>query len=207
MLTYSELIAALADEINRDDLTDVQIPRAIDFVERYLNTILRLPEMEEVVSSITAGGTITLPSDCLQMRSVYLGTDPKIPLQQITPSQLREKFNGGDIEGVPEYYSLQSANEIVFGPTPDDEYPSVLNYFASIPALSVENPSNWLLLTHPDIYFDGALWRLNGTMKDFDEAALRKRTFDEGVARLQRQGQGKRYGAAPLRMRPDSRVY
>lgn len=194
------LIASLANWLRRSDLSTTEIPEAIALAEQRFNRELRLPEMEEVVSATTAAATITLPGDFLMLRSAFLATDPRMPLEQMAPAELRSAYTAA-ATGKPSHFALQSGNEIAFGPAPDSAYPIVINYYAKIPALSTGQPSNWLLSDHADLYLHAALVELYALLRDAERSAIHEARARQVIDELNRQARRKAWGGGPLRLR------
>lgn len=197
--TFSELKAEIATWMIRTDLTDV-IPTFIRFAEDRFNRTLRVPEMEADVTSTVEAGSVTLPTDFLHARSLYLNTDPKVVLQQLSMTAFRNAHSDA-ATGQPRHFTLQSGNELVLGPTPDAEYEVVLNYYQKVPALSDGNTDNWLLLAHPDLYLAGALSEGFAYVRDTEALALWEARAAARLRELEMLGQRKQHSAQPQRIR------
>jgi hypothetical protein len=195
---YTELQAAIADYLERDDLT-TQIVDFISLAEAEFNRTLFVPEREEVSSSSVSAGTITLPTDFWAMRSIYIDSDPKVFLQQMSMGELRTNYSA-QATGKPQNFAIQSGNELVLAPSPDDTYSLVLNYWQTIPALA-SNSTNWLLDSHPDIYLFGSLLQGQYLILDDNRAMMWRGRLNTAIEQLQDSGQFQAYGAAPVRIR------
>lgn len=200
--TYSGLITSTGLWLERSDL-QLLIPDFITLVEERLNRILRVPEMEEVTTLTTDGERIELPTDLRQIRNVYLDTDPRQELEPVSLGTLRTKY-AVQATGKPECYAV-SGSELVLGPAPDDEYDLILTYFQDIPALSPTNETNWLITKHPSIYLFGVLLQAELYGWNDERLPMIKGGWDEAIDELMAQGRGKKFGAAPLRLRPSVR--
>jgi hypothetical protein len=199
---YAELVASIGAWLDRDDLNDMA-PDFIRLVEEELNRVLRLPEMEDVATLTINAETEALPSDFRQARALYLNTDPKAELEQVSLGTLRTKY-GQNITGQPEVWAI-SGGDIVFGPAPDTEYTGYLTYYADIPALTSDDDTNWLLDKHPGIYLFGCLLMAEFYGWNDERLPLIRAKYDNDIGQLQKQGTGKQWGAAPLRLRPSVR--
>ena len=73
--------------------------------------------------------------------------------------------------------------EIEVYPAPDSSYTAELLYYATIPALSDSNTSNWLLSLSPDIYLYGSLLQAGPYLRDPEQlntfAVLYQRMIDD----------------------------
>ena len=85
--TYTELKTAIADWLNRADLTD-QIPDFISLAESTLNDVMRSSFMSSSDTVAITSGRATLPTDALELIFAQVADTPAEPLEQITPQQL-----------------------------------------------------------------------------------------------------------------------
>lgn len=198
VVTYSGLVTTLGNWLNRDDLSD-KIPDFIKLLEARLNRILRTPEMEEEATIETDGAVLDLPTDLRQIRNVYLDTDPRQELHPVSLGTLRTKY-ADQATGKPEVYAV-SNQTLILGPAPDDEYDLIVTYYEEIPALSAASETNWLIASHPDIYLYGSLVMGEAFLWNDERLSLWKSAWDEALDELMKQGNSKRFGGAPLRLR------
>ena len=150
---YATLQAAVADYLNRTDLTS-QIQTFIQFVEADLNTRLRCREMVVRATTTSNQEFVTLPSDFLQALNLQI-TDGKTPLRYVTLDEADQIKNARIYNSVMAYSIVDNAIELVPAPAVNVEIDMV--YYQKIPALSDAATTNWLLLKSPDIYLYGAL--------------------------------------------------
>jgi hypothetical protein len=195
--TWSALKTTLANWLNRTDLTTTEIPEAISLAERRLNRIIRAPEMEDSVTTTTSSATFTLPTDFLEMRSIYIDRDPINYLQEVSMAELRGMFPTTDTD-VPTHYALQSGNEIVVRPLPSGSFSYILNYYAKIPSLDGTQTTNWLLTSHSDIYVYASLAELFVLTRDNDGWAMAEARLQSRLAELNGQSKRKAWSSAPI---------
>jgi hypothetical protein len=203
--TWADLKTSLANWLLRDDLSTTEIPEAIALAERRFNRNLRAPEMEDAVSTSTSGATITLPTDFLELRAVYVDTNPKVVLEQLTFAELRNRYPSSTT-GIPQNFALQSGNEMVLGPAPDATYTLVINYYRKIAALDGSTATNWLLTAHPDLYLHASLAELHMLLNDEQRAAFHEGRTRQVLDEIAGAGVRRAHSAAPLRIRPPSCV-
>lgn len=146
---------------------------------------------------------VALPADFLSMRMAYIDTCPRVELTYMTPMQLSQEW--GCEEGSPQNYTI-IGNELVFGPKPDKQYSVVLTYQRDLTSLSEDNPTNWLIEEHPDIYLFGALAHAEFYGWNDQRLPLVKAQMDEWIDQLNMLGNEKRYGnnlapSGPARIR------
>jgi hypothetical protein len=150
---YSTLQAAIADYLNRADLTS-QIQNFIQFAEADLNTRLRCREQIVRAEATSSAEFVQLPADWLEAINLHI-VGGQQPLRYITLDEA-DIVNKEQIYTGPHFYSLMNgAIEIV--PEPADDIDIEMIYYAKIPALSDQNTTNWLLTKAPDVYLYGAL--------------------------------------------------
>jgi hypothetical protein len=168
-----------------------------------LNRILRVPEMEETITLTTDSERLELPEDFRRTRALYLDTDPRQELENITLGTLRTKY-ACQTTGKPECFAV-SGYELVLGPAPDDEYDLILTYFQEIPPLTAEDDVNWLLTDHPDIYVYGAICQAEAFLWNDERLPLWRNAYENAFTQLQDQGKSMHHGAAPIRLRASVR--
>jgi hypothetical protein len=196
---YGQLKTAVADWLNRDDLTSV-IPTFIDLAHAKLNRRLRVREM---IQRSTAGITnqfSNLPADFLELRNIQLNVTVPKSLEYLTIEQMDQERGLGNTAREPVYYTLLGSTIEVF-PTPDQNYTIELAYYQDIPTMSADTDTNWLLSKAPDSYLYGALLQAAPYLKDAEETGLWLQAHDMVVAELEKEDLGARYGASTLKAR------
>jgi len=153
---YSELKSAIADWLDRTDLTD-SISDFITLAEARHKRDFKLRRMETRVTANTIADTeyYTLPDQYVAMRNIQLNTDPKTSLEYLTPEQM-DRIYAGSMKGKPRAYSI-IGDDIQLRPIPDSAYEIEILYFKHFTALSDSAPTNEMLTNHPDIYLYGSL--------------------------------------------------
>jgi len=159
--TYAELQTAVANWLDRDDLTD-RIPEFIALAEAKMNRVLRISLMENVSTAITmVVGTrdYDLPTGFTGMKEFHLTTSPIVALSYITPEMMNRMWAGSN-KGKPQAFTLFSdagTRKVKIGPAPDSAYTTSMLYLKKIDNLSVANPTETMLTENPDVYLYGAL--------------------------------------------------
>jgi len=154
--TYAELQSAIADELNRTDLTNA-ITGFIRLAESQTERQIRVREMIESDTAFVINSELeALPSGFLETRALYLNVVPVVPLTFRTLESMQQFKQENQGVGMPSEYTIIGSN-FQFLQAPDTAYTATLIYYEEIPKLSVSNTTNWLLTKHPDIYFYGAL--------------------------------------------------
>jgi len=197
---FAGLQASVARWIDNDTLAD-RIPEFIALAERRFNRILNTPEME-VTATLVAGPSVALPDDLWEVRAVWIERDPRQPLEEVTQGVLRGRY-GAQATGLPEVFAW-SGGTLLLGPAPDADYPLMLTYKQTIPALSDAVPTNWLLTRHPDIYLWAALLAAEAYLVNDERLGVWKAALDEAIGELTQAGNRKRF-AGGMRLRPPVR--
>lgn len=169
--SYSELKSAIADELNRQDLTSV-IPTWISLAEANFNRVIRHRKMlcrstAQLDTQFTA-----LPSDFLEAKNVQLNVSVPYSLEYLTVEQAdKHRTNYYPGTGAPQYFTILGETlEVV--PTPGSDYTIELTYYKKLTPLSDSVSSNWLLASHPDLYFYATLQHSAPYLKDDERIAL-----------------------------------
>ena len=161
--TYSELQSAIADELNRQDLTSV-IPTWISLAEAQFNRVVRHRKMLCRATATLDTQFTALPSDFLEAKNIQLNTNPVKSLEFVTVEYADKLRNYYNESGTPQWYTiLGDSIEVV--PTPSSDQTIELVYYKRIPSLSSYG-SNWLLSAHPDLYFYASLQHSAPYLKD-----------------------------------------
>jgi hypothetical protein len=150
---YSTLQSAVADYLNRADLTS-QIPMFIQFVEADISTRLRCREMVVRATTTNDEEFVELPTDFLQALNLQI-VGGKTPLRYVTLDEADQIKASQIYTQVVAYTIVDGAIELV--PAPADDVQIEMVYYQQVPPLSNVTTTNWLLSKSPDVYLYGAL--------------------------------------------------
>ena len=206
--TYTALKTAIANWLNRSDLTDEIADDFIKLTEADFNSKLRIRQMEQIDTITIDSETETVPTGFIGVRSFYiLSSDTKYTLEYITPHNLFE-VKGGSTTARPRAYTIESDNETEtfrFGPSPDTSYTGYLSYYKAISALSVSNTSNWMLANHPAVYLYGSLYHAANFLGGIDQTQLGQwlQMYSTALERCENNDRQDSYGGAPVVQRTD----
>ena len=205
--TYSELQTAVANWLDRDDLT-ARIPEFITLCEARFNRSLRIRAMETLdisVDTVAGTSTVALPTGYVQMRDISLITSPLTQLQYLTP-EIMNRLNSGSLTGKPETYTI-IANNILFGPTPDSAYDISMLYYKTFDALTDAAPTNWVITNAPDVYLYGALLEAEPFLMNDQRVQLWATALTQSITTLQEQDNKDRHSGSALRVMNTSGYY
>jgi len=202
--TYTELKDAIADWLDRSDLTN-RIPDFIALAEARLNRELRIRPMEVRSTMTTTVGQryFNLPGGYLQMRNFQINTNPITPLEYITPEML-DRLYGSNTTGKPRAYSL-IGDEIQLAPIPDSEYTIEMAFYEKFTPLgdgtSGTVTSNWLTKNAPDVILYGALIEAEPFIKNDERIQLWLTAYKEAIDKIQKADERDRHSGSQMRVR------
>ena len=204
--TYDELKTAVANWLDRDDLTD-RIPEFIALAEARMNRVLRLRMMESkyTASTVASQRNYALPTGYIQMRNFQINTSPVTPLQYVSP-EIYDRLWGGSTGGTPQFYTIIT-NEIQLGPVPGSVLTLEMLFYKKITALSGTNTTEQMLTDNPDIYLYGALLEAEPFIMNDERVGLWAKGFEQAVINLQEQDNKDRHSGSALRVMNTSGYY
>lgn len=197
--TYDQLKAAIADFLNREDLTAV-IPTFISLAEADISRMVRDFRMEKRSTAQVDTQYSALPNDWVETIRVQLAnTSARVELASNGMlAELRQKRN--DQPGTPTHFA-HTAGGLELYPTPDAEYTVEILYYSKIPALATEAQTNWLLTAAPDVYLYGALIQSAPYLKDDQRAVVWSGMYQNAITNLNAASERARYSGTGLRLR------
>lgn len=197
--TYSELKSAIADWLNRDDLTST-IPNFISLAEAQLNRSVRHRKMVVRADATLDTPYFAVPADWLQTIRFQLNTNPVTPLLFVTPEQALEESMVYSAAQQPLFYTMVGQQFQVV-PNPDTSYDAELLYYAKIPTLSDAAPTNWLLTESPDIYLYAALLQSAPYLKEDERVNVWAGLYERLVSDMMLADERARIGSSKLQSR------
>ena len=219
---YTELQAAIADWLNRSDLTNV-IPDFIALVDARLNRDQLTKETKEATIQDGTGDlflnlfmpqpTNTLEKALVEARSLVVSgvEDPdnpgtfnpplRIPIIQLTSTeQVYASRSFNPTASIPRLAAVQY-NKILLSPLPDANYEYTLLYEGQEP-LSDANPTNSALSMAPDVYLYGALAESAPYIKDDTRLPMWDARFQTALAELERARERREWPNTPVATQP-----
>jgi hypothetical protein len=196
--TYTELKAAVADWLNRTDLT-TPIVDFISLAEAEMKR--RLRRATESTTIYISAGNMDGPTDMAEPIALRLSTASgyeDIPLRLCTPEMLWERREG--TTGRPTDYAFYDG-QLQFAPVPDQSYDGILLYYQQLTPLSGSVASNAILAEAPDAYLFGALLQATPYVEHDERIAVWQMKFDNAIEQLNDMRARESYGAGPKEMR------
>jgi len=200
MNTYSELKVAVANWLARDDLT-ATVPDFISLAEQRINRDLKSWKMmtRKTTTAASGDGTISLPADIIEMKSIYVVGANISRLDYLTSDTALTKFNSG-VTGLPRYYSLIGQQIHIF-PTPDADYDLIMEYREAIPALTDTAQENWALSENSDLYLYGSLLAAKAFIQDDARIAIWEAAFSNTINSINKQSKDAEYSGSSLQIK------
>ena len=196
--TYSELKTAVANWLNRDDLTSV-IPDFIALTEADMDRKIRHWRMEERSTADIDARYTQLPSGFMEAVRFHLDFDER-PIDLVTPVFMqKQRQSNSDTSGRPLYYSI-IAGQIEVWPTPDSAYTGELYYYARTTPLDDSNTTNWILDYFPDAYLYGALVHSAPYLVDDQRTQVWASLYQNAIDGINANNEKAKFGGSGLRM-------
>jgi hypothetical protein len=202
--SYSTLQSSIGDWLNRSDLTAV-IPDFITLAEAQFNRNIRHRKMVERATATLDSEYSAVPADWLESIRYQINTNPITVMEFVSPDQAAMLKGANSSSGKPIYYT-QIGQQFQVIPVPDSgsSYTGELTYYAKIPALTVSNTSNWLLVDSPDLYLYGSLLQAAPYLQDDQRITTWAALYTTAINDLKVSDERSRMATSALRMRARS---
>ena len=182
--SYTTLLTAVSDYLNRSDLTTF-LP---NFVQNWEERFYRQPKnfgrwMETSTSGTISSGVLAVPSDYLGLKYAYVEGNPGARLDRASLNQLYGTYPRNGRTDVPAWIARDAGN-FVFGPEPDDDYTIAYIYWAKptkLRSFSGDAAAHWLIVNAPDICLYGSLLEASPFLLHDDRVPLWKTAYDMAV--------------------------
>lgn len=198
--TYAELQTAVANWLNRSDLT-TRIPEFIALAEARMNRDKRLRVVDAITRADLAVSAqyTALPSDFAQMVNIERTGSPVQALDVLAPQQM-DAIRAQTPTGEPRYYCVVG-DELELAPVPDSAETLAMIYFRRIEALSTTVTSNWLLAAAPDVYLYATLIESAPFLHEDERIGTWQSLYDSRCNEYAASSEQDQFGGAPVVMR------
>jgi hypothetical protein len=194
--TYSELKTAVANWLNRSDLT-AYIPDFIRLAEERIYSDLRVRAMETALNSTISNGVIAVPNDYIELKYAYIDGSPVQRLTKKDEAFIYEKYPTRAAGGKPQYIAREIDN-FIFGPYPDFSYVVKGGYYKRLDALSDSNTTNWFLTNNPSLLLFGSLAEAEPFLKNDERIAIWEQKYLDTKNRIQKEDESEKFSGSPL---------
>jgi hypothetical protein len=197
--TYSELKSAVADWLNRSDLT-AAIPNFIQLAEAKFNRELRTRQQVKRAYATLTGQYIQIPTDWLEAINLQLNVTPVRVLDFVTLDQAdRIRANRYGETNADAYTIVGEQLEVI--PPVGTNTEIDMTYYMKIPALSDGSPTNWLLTAWPDLYLYATLVHAAPYLREDERVAIWKGLADQLLEEVRMSDERAKHSGGPLRAR------
>lgn len=200
--SYSTLQSAIADYLNRGDLT-AQIPTFIQFAEADFNTRLRTREMIVRAEAQSDNEFVQLPANWLEAINLQINGGVS-PLRFVTLDEADRINNDHSLSQVSAYSLMNGAIELI--PAPGDDVSIEMIYYGKITPLSSQVSTNWLLAKAPDVYLYGSLMHAQPFLMDDQRMPVFAALYNARIEALNEESMKSTHSGSPLIARA-RRVY
>jgi hypothetical protein len=154
---YTDLRIAVGDQVNNRSLSDV-MSRLVQQAEGHLNRKLRCRQQITSDTLIFVDGSADLPSDFLEMISVFDAQG----CQMHAGSLARTNLTGSQYS----WYAIDGSSVLIKGLSGQRD----VRYFAALPSLTVApTATNWLLAGYPEVYLYAVSLEATKFMRDAEQ--------------------------------------
>jgi hypothetical protein len=190
----TELLASIADWLNRSDLTDT-IPDFISLAEAEMRR--RLRRATESTTIYISAGNMNGPSDMAEPIHLRLSSSNAYldgTLSLCTPEMLTDvRQRCGYVEGRPTHYAFYDG-QLQFAPIPDQSYDGILLYAQQLTPLTAGNPTSAILTEFPDLYLFGALLQAAPYLEHDERIAVWYQKFNDAIDQANEMRERESYG-------------
>ena len=194
MQDYDGLKSAIADFLNRDDLSST-IATFVRLAEAQMARDIRHWRMEKRKTATFDEGFELLPDDWVQTIRLEMGGRP----MELASREEIARWKRSHATARPRYFA-HVAGKLEVWPAPDGEYEGELLYVARIPPLSDSEPTNWLLTEAPDAYLYGSLLQSAPYLVEDERTQVWGSLYEAAVQNLNQASERARH-SGPLRLR------
>lgn len=183
-----DLRHAVASHVGDFNLTDAW-KTDLQQAEARLNQRLRLRGMITNATLAFTSGVATLPTDFIELISLYDSYD--YPMAGTSIAHVQR--TGSQYER----YAINGSSILIYGLTGNRD----INYYAKLPTLTTsQTTSNWLLQKYPDIYLYAAAWQVLVRAKNTELAAATRELMEDAIKAAEVDDERSRWSGATVRL-------
>ena len=191
VMTYDSLVLNIQQFMERDDPDFVaQIPNLIALAEASIAAELKTYMQLIVVETSLAENQVVLNKPARWRKTISMKINGK-PVMLRSQDYVAQYLSESD-NNVPLYYAEYDFNNWNFAPSPDQEYPVEIIYYAEIQPLDNTNQQNLWTAIAPQAMLYGALVQAQGYLKALDKLPMWKGYYTEAIAALKKEDNARR---------------
>jgi hypothetical protein len=139
---------------------------------------------------IPTSGIGLVPDGTIAIKSIYLLTPHSGKVLQTSPSMLYQYRDEHPYTDKPVWFAM-FGNEFRVAPLPGEDYTAELLIEGPFVPLSLANPSNWLLASHPDLYLYGSLLHSAPYLRHDERIPVWQSLYDKALIEMAESEQRK----------------
>lgn len=212
--TYAELKTAIANWLERDDLTS-RIPEFISLAQAkmyrgvmgadgrtWLSPPLRVRDMITTADIAVTSGVGALPSGWLEFVRLWINDTDQPNLEYQPPQSFFNLAAAHEASSAdPGLCYTIEGSVLRLAPPNTETLKSV--YYAKFAAMSADGDADWVLTHAPHVYVDGALAEAyGGYIRDYEGMAYHRDSFAAALRGLNGQDRQAQASGSALVMRP-----
>jgi hypothetical protein len=191
VMTYDSLVLNIQQFMERNDPDFVaQIPNLIALAEASIAAELKTYMQLIVVETSLAENQVVLNKPARWRKTISMKINGK-PVMLRSQDYVSQYLSESD-NNVPLYYAEYDFNNWNFAPSPDQEYPVEIIYYAEIQPLDSTNQQNLWTAIAPQAMLYGALVQAQGYLKALDKLPMWKGYYTEAIAALKKEDNARR---------------
>ena len=201
LTNYTTFVATVESYLARTDLNTI-VPDFVQLAQFRMSRDLRTEKMLKVATSTitTTDGTVSLPSDMLEVREIHLQGNPPIRLEYQSPDLF---FRNGQttLSGFAHYFTMLGA-EFKLAPTPNGTDTVQILYYAQPEFISSSVSSNLFLANYPDALLYATLAEAEPYLYNDARIATWSALYDRAIANIKKSDLGSTYPYTTLSVTP-----
>jgi len=191
VMTYDSLVLNIQQFMERNDPEFVaQIPNLIALAEASIAAELKTYLQLIVVETSLAENQVVLNKPARWRKTISMKINGK-PVMLRSQDYVAQYLSESD-NNVPLYYAEYDFNNWNFAPSPDQEYPVEIIYYAEIQPLDNTNQQNLWTAIAPQAMLYGALVQAQGYLKALDKLPMWKGYYTEAITALKKEDNSRR---------------
>jgi hypothetical protein len=162
---------------------------------------LRVREMETAFAwTITGSGTISVPSDFIELKSARIDSSPVVKLEKKSVEFIYSKYpyRGSNL-GKPQFIAREASN-FIFGPHPDSTYTVKGVYYKRRSSMPTAGTINGVFTAYPDLYLKAAVLEGEKFIGRDQRTAVWEPDFKRQLQSANKQNENEEYSGGSLRV-------
>lgn len=198
---YTSFVTVVENYLARTDLSS-QIPDFIQLAQTRISRDLRTEKMLKVATTTTTSndGTVSMPSDMLEVREIHLQGNPPVRLEYQSPD-LFFKDGQTSLSGRPHYFTMLGV-EFQFAPKPDSTYTVQILYYSQPTFISTTTASNLYLAYYPDALLYATLAEAEPYLMNDARIQTWSQLYDRAIANIKKNDLGSTYPYTSISVTP-----